>query len=140
MITLNDRIDILGKKYNIFQKKMENQKFNYRKDATDVISDATSEIKRMQKNLFLKLGKDKPKFYLKLFNANKSFDKIKTNIGCVKNRNLKKREREEAKLIIDYAEFTIDYAMIAIEEATLSFYNAVETVQDYINQYGDDVN
>lgn len=139
---MNDKIDMLGKKFAVLQKKMDGQKQNSCKEADEVMYSAKSEIKRIYDDVQVKSDKEKQLFYIKLINAQKTFDKrkehIKIEIDKSKSQNIKNHEKAEVEFATEYATFAIDRAMISIEEATLSFYDAVEKAEKYIKKYGDE--
>lgn len=141
-MTMNDTIDCLGKKFAVFQKKMDKQKLNCCKEAADVICAAKSEMQRLCTDLQRQSEKEKPLFYSRLILAQKSFAKRKEQIKAKPCKsaaqNTRIQEKAEAKQAAEYADFAIDCAMIAIEEATLSFYDAVEKAEKYVQQYGDE--
>lgn len=142
MMTVNDKVDQLGRKFAVLQKKMDEQKQNSCKEAAQVILSAKSEIKDIYGNLQKKSAQGQELFYHKLFHAQKSFNRRKEQIieeaDRFKSHSQKKREKAEVEQAAEYAEFAVDAAMIAIEEATLAFYDAVEKAEAYLKRYGDD--
>ena len=120
---------------------MDKQKQNCCKEATDVICAAKSEMQRLCTDLQRQSEKEKPLFYSRLILAQKSFANRKEQIKAKPGKsaqNKRIQEKAEAKQAAYYADFAIDCAMIAIEEATLSFYDAVEKAEKYMQQYGDE--